>query len=591
MPPVERKVRREAGDDLWQTAVTAAGDLVYRWEIENDRIEWRGPLERLFGASPRRHPADGRSFVARISPEDQARREAALAAHLAGEGEYDVEYRVRGESGDFHWVHDRGSVEFDAAGRACRVLGTLRRITQRKLHEARLEYRANFDELTGHFNKLRLREALEFTLADALRAGRAGAFLAVGLDSLDRVNRAYGSELGDEVLIEIGRRLDRCLRSNDVVGRLGGDRFGVILTGCTAAEALQTAERILNVVRRTAVETHAGPIHVSVSSGILLFPGQAHTALDAIAKAEGALLKAKTSGRDCAALYELSDEQQRGFRDAMEIGEQVKAALREHRLELAYQPIVTADGEAVDYYECLVRMRGADGNLVPAGLFIPVVEKLGLMRAIDRYVLDMALQELEATEAVRLGINISGLTAADRSWLRALSARLRSRPDMARRLIVEITETAALHDIEDSASFVQAVRELGCQVAIDDFGAGYTTFRHLKSLTVDIVKIDGSFVRGILESNQNQLFVRNLLSLAQAFSLRTVAECVETADEAAFLADEGIDLLQGYHFGRPEMTPPWRDHRVSPSMVQPVAGQPSSGQPAARTVAPTAVTS
>ncbi|WP_143596122.1 putative bifunctional diguanylate cyclase/phosphodiesterase [Tistlia consotensis] len=538
--------------------MTAAGDLVYQWDLATDRIAWGGETEQLFGRARRRTPLDGKSFAERINAEDQSRRSRVLAEHFAGGDDYDVEYRVRADSGEFNWVHDRGQVERDGTGEPLRVHGTLRRITRRKLNEARLEYLANFDELTGHFNKLRLREALEYALADALRARRSGAFLAVGIDSLDRINRAYGSELGDGVLVEIGRRLDRCLRTNDVVGRLGGDRFGVVLNGCTAAEALHTAERILTVVRRSAVDTAAGPIHVSVSTGILLFPGQAHTALDAIARAEGALLKAKTAGRDCAALYELTEEQERGFRDAMEIGEQVKTALKEGRLQLAFQPIVAADGGSVDYYECLVRMRATDGRLVPAASFIPVVEQLGLMRAIDRYVLDLALEELTAVEDVRLGINISGLTAADRSWLRALNARLRGRSDLARRLIVEITETAALHDVEDTARFVQAVRELGCQVAIDDFGAGYTTFRHLKALTVDIVKIDGSFVRGVLDSPQNQLFVRNLLSLAKAFNLRTVAECVETAEEAEFLADEGVDLLQGYHFGRPEMLPPWR---------------------------------
>lgn len=545
-------------DSLWQAAIIAAGDLVYRWDLDTDRIVWGGETRQLFGSAERRKPLDGKAFANRINAEDQPRRSRVLSEHLAGAGDYDVEYRVRADSGEFHWVHDRGQVERDSRAGTLTLRGTLRRVTQRKLHEARLEHLANFDELTGHFNKLRLREALEYALADALRAQRAGAFLAVGIDSLDRINRAYGSELGDAVLVEIGRRLDRCLRTNDVVGRLGGDRFGVVLNGCSAAEALQTGERILSVVRRCAVESDAGPIHVSVSIGILLFPTQARTALDAIAKAEGALLKAKTAGRDCAALYELTEEQERGFRDAMEIGEQVKTALKDGRLLLAFQPIVEADGQTVDYYECLVRMRGTDGELVPAGSFIPVVEQLGLMRAIDRHVLDLALEELSATSDIRLGINISGLTAADRSWLRALIARVRHRPELARRLIVEITETAALHDVEDTARFVSAVRELGCQVAIDDFGAGYTTFRHLKSLTVDVVKIDGSFVRGVIDSPQNQLFVRNLLSLAKAFNLRTVAECVESRAEAEYLAAEGLDMLQGYYFGKPEMTPPWR---------------------------------
>jgi EAL domain-containing protein (putative c-di-GMP-specific phosphodiesterase class I) len=242
----------------------------------------------------------------------------------------------------------------------------------------------------------------------------------------------------------------------------------------------------------------------------------------------------------------------------MGIGEEVQQALREDRLMLAFQPVVDATGHRTRWYECLLRMRDRAGELVPAGKFIPVVEQLGLMRAIDRHVLDLAIADLAAHPDVTLALNISGLTAADRSWLRALVAHLRGRPEVARRLIVEITETAALHDIEDTARFVAAVRELGCRVAIDDFGAGYTTFRHLKALTVDIVKIDGSFIRHICDSPEDQLFVRNLLSLARAFSLETVAECVEDAPAASFLAAEGLDFLQGWHFGKPEIEPDWR---------------------------------
>jgi EAL domain-containing protein (putative c-di-GMP-specific phosphodiesterase class I) len=204
-------------------------------------------------------------------------------------------------------------------------------------------------------------------------------------------------------------------------------------------------------------------------------------------------------------------------------------------------------------------MYDCDGKLVPAAQFVPAIEQLGLMRSIDNRVRDLAILELEHNPQVSLAINISGLTATERSWFRGLVARLKERRDIAKRLIVEITETAALQDIDETSRFVSALRALGCKVALDDFGSGFTTFHHLKALTVDVVKIDGSFVRNITTDTENQIFIHNLMALAQALGVSTVAECVETREDADYLANAGIDLLQGYYFGRPEVDGHLRD--------------------------------
>ncbi|MCG8355370.1 MAG: EAL domain-containing protein [Kiloniellales bacterium] len=534
-----------------RAAIDASGDVIYDWDLATGSIAWSGRAEALFDPEESFLPQDAEDFHTRINPVDLPRRMHALSEHLSSGAIYDCEYRIRVGSGAFQWVHDRGKVTFSASGTPSRVFGLLRLVTQRKEHEARLEHLANFDELTGHFNKERLREALDHAVEQGLRFGRTGAFLVVGLDQMGMVNTAYGYEAGDTVLVTVGQRLDRCLRASDIVGRIGSDRFGIVLSCCDDEEASRAAERILTTVRTTPVDLGERRVGVTASVSIVLFPQHAKTAVDVMTKAEGALLQAKTAGRDCIIVYEMSEEQRRVYRDSMDIGEQVKRALQEDRLTFAYQPVVDAKTEAVAFFECLLRMRGTDGELVPAGRFIPAVEQLGLMRTIDRRVLDLAVRDLEANPEITLAINISGLTAADRAWLRALTARLKGRRDLAKRLIVEITETAALHDIEDSARFVSAVRALGCQVAVDDFGAGYTTFKHLKSLTVDVVKIDGSFVRDISKSSENQIFIRNLLSLAETFGLATVAEFVETAEDAEYLAGEGVDYLQGYFFGKP----------------------------------------
>ena len=550
-----------------RAAIEAAGDIVYDWDLASDSVTWTGRASELFDPAAKDWPKSADAFSARISPEDLPKRMRALSVHLAGLSDYDCEYRVRSEFGQFHWVHDRGSVQRSSNGTPERLTGSLRMVTRRKQREARLEYLANFDDLTGHFNKLRLREALDHALSHCIRFDQPGALLVIGVDQMGMLNIAYGHEAGDKVLITIGQRLDRCLRTSDVVGRLGGDRFAILLASCDEEQALRAAERVLRMVRQSPIEIEGRQVGVTVSAAIVLFPIQSKTSFDVITKAESALLQAKTAGRDCLSLYELTEEQRQTYRASMDVGEEVKLALKEDRLIFAYQPVVDARTHEIRFHECLLRMRGPDGALIAAGQFVPHVEQLGLMRTIDRRALDLAIADLEANPDITLALNISGLTAADRSWLRALIARLKGFPEIAERLIVEITETAALHDIEDSARFVSAVRDLGCQVAVDDFGAGYTTFKHLKSLTVDVVKIDGSFVRDISRSPENQVFLRNLLSLSQSFGLATVAEFVETHEDTDYLAARNVDFLQGYLFGRPDVAPLWKTENTPAALV------------------------
>jgi len=218
--------------------------------------------------------------------------------------------------------------------------------------------------------------------------------------------------------------------------------------------------------------------------------------------------------------------------------------------------VSTVTGE-VTFYEGLARMLDDDGKPIAASGFVPVVEQMGLMRLIDRKVLGLGLDVLERNPEMKLSINVSGMTAVDPMWLRQLEERLQDRRDLASRLILEITETVALDDIDDSSRFVNSLNKFGCRVALDDFGAGFTSFRHLRALNVAMVKIDGSFVRGLTQNDENLLFVRTLVNLAKGIGLESVAEWVETEAEAELLKREGVDYLQGWHCGRPEINPDW----------------------------------
>jgi len=540
-----------------RAALAASGDVAYEWTLNGDSIAWDGPFAEMFGRDPASSVSSGAAFNRCINPQDLPERLKALSDHFAGQRAYDCAYRVRCGQGQFRWVQDRGAVQFSEDGRPLRMAGTLRAIDAQKQLEARLDYMANYDELTGLFNKSRLRDGMSQTLAVSAHSASHCAYLVVGIDKLTLINDTFGYETGDAVIVQIGHRLERCLRANDLIGRVGGDRFGIVLGQSSEEFANAVVDKILCNVRMSPVKTPSGPLHVTVSVGIVTEPEAADSAYDIMTKAETALHDAKKQGRNCFISYYKCTSQRDQRRHNIAVAETVRSALKSGRITFAYQPIVEAESGKSAYFECLVRMIGNDGKVVPAADFIPIVEQMGMIRLVDRYALEMAVNELNRYPDVKLAINVSGLTVVDDSWMRAFRALLGDKPEVASRLTIEITETAVMQDIEDSARFVTAVRAPGCRVALDDFGAGYTSFRHFKSLIVDIVKIDGSFVRKVAENPENQLFVRTLLGFANGFGLESVAECVETQADADLLIELGVKYIQGYHCGRPALERLW----------------------------------
>lgn len=529
-------------------AIGAAGDVAYALDLATDRLVLQGPAEALLG--PGGSAPTGEAYAARINPEDLPARLRALADHVAGRGDYDCEYRLRDSLGRVHWVHDRGQCLRDEHGNAQRLVGVLRAVTQRREDAARRARVFAYDELTGHFSRTRLAEALEFAIAHAKRHGMEGGLLAVGIDGLSAVEDARGEEAADRAVIEIGRRLDSCLRATDMIARVGGDVFGVLLSLCDPGQLAPTAARI-----RAALAGGNGP-GAAVSIGAVAFPGDARSAADALARAEEALGESRRMGRGFV-VFSPTEAERAEERRAVAIADRLHRALRDGGLRFAYQPIVRADTLEPAYHECLLRIDQGEGEPESAPGLIAAIERLGDIPAIDRRTLEMAIATLERHPAVALSVNLSGLTVNNRAWLRTLNARLRHEPSLARRLVVEITETAAMRDIEESARFIAQVRELGVRVALDDFGAGFTSFRHLKSLAVDVVKIDSAFVAGVAGNTDSQLFIKSLASVAHGLGLASVAEGPASAEDEAFLRENGVGYFQGNRFGAPTVEPVW----------------------------------
>ena len=543
--------------DRLRTALKASGDVIYEWDLTTGVINWSANAKHAFGLAGTTRISTHAEFLTRINSEDLPGLNQTHRDHLKNGGSFQVEYRVRGDDGQFRWVRDNGVASFTAAGGDARVVGAIRVITSHKQREARLEWLSSYDDLTGHYNRTRLRDALNHALAYSGRYEAPGAYLVIAIDDLAMISDAYGHEMADTAVIAVGQALDQCLRESDIIGRVAPERFGVIICGCPERDVQITGEKILAAVQRATLRTPGGPIHLTASIGGATFPGTVRTAHDAMAKADVALEHARSTGHSRFVTYNLTEQQRCARRRSLGVAKQIQTALQSDRMELAFQPVVCGESREVSFYECLLRMRDPSGQYTAAGSFLRVAEETGQVRLIDRRALELAVDELSLNPDVTLAINISGLTTTDPAWLRSLMALVKGRPDIARHLMIEITETAALHDIKETMRFVAAVRTTGCRVALDDFGAGYTSFRHLKALAVDIVKIDGSFVTNLANQREDLLFVKTLHDLARGFGLKTVAECVESEEVAGLLAREGVDYLQGYHFGKPSFDRPW----------------------------------
>ena len=530
---------------------------MFEWHLPTDAMIWSEGATKTFNIEDQQAISTGARYLEFLDAPGRAQREIATNETPGSRKPYVVEYQFSAEDGRSCWLEERGIRLRAADGGSDRIIGLVKVITSRKRLEERLTYLASFDELTGHFNRSRLRGSLEASLTDAHRSRESLAYLVTGIDDLAVINETYGYDIADEVIAQTGKVLQDCLGSDDIIGRTAGNKFGLILPKTSERQMMEMAEWVRSNVRSSVFRTKAGAVSATVSVGGVLLPVGGQTSQEAMAHAEEALEDAKSSGRDAFKVYRSSPQRSSIRRRTAAIADQVVSALNDRRLVLAYQPIVCARTGIVMQNECLLRLMAPDGSIMVAGDFIPVAEQLGLVRLVDQRVLELAVETLRSHPDMELALNVSGMTATDPSWLGAFVSNIRSNRDVADRLTLELTETVAIHDIESSARFVASLRDLGCKVAIDDFGAGYTSFRNLQMLDVDMVKIDGSFIRDLSDNSDNQLFVRTLVDLAANFNLDTVAEWVATEEDAELLRSYGVDYFQGFLYGKPEINPSW----------------------------------
>jgi diguanylate cyclase (GGDEF)-like protein len=534
-------------------AAQAAGAAAFDWDVASGTIRWDGAAEILPLHMDIVH---AQNFLESVALEGRSALLAIAESRDTGSRPFLVDIEVASAMGavTFTMVGTRLAGE---GGTTARLIGMMRDTTERVHEVRRLSYLATRDELTGHLNRNALREELAQAIERAKEEGRNCAFLVASIDRLAMINDGFGFDAGEEVIMGVGERLARTLRGSDIIGRVAGNKFGVILKNCREREIAVVAARLRSSVRGNGIETRAGMAAATCSVGAVWLPQAASTSQEAMLRAEQALDRARANGRDGFAAYQPSPSRETQRLRMMQISDELMLALKENRLKLAYQPIVQARSRRTSHYECLLRMIKPDGSVLTAGHFVPAAEQMCIVHLVDRFALEAAVATLKAHRNITLAVNVSGTAASDPVWLQSFVDYVQVEKEVASRLIVELTETAALHHFEENAHFVSQLRDLGVRVAIDDFGAGYTSFRNLQMLHVDTVKIDGSYVRDLSQSPENQVFVRTLVGLARSFNIKTVAEWVGSDDDAALLQNFGVDYFQGFHFGEPVIDPKW----------------------------------
>ncbi|WP_457809041.1 EAL domain-containing protein [Kushneria sp. EE4] len=423
-------------------------------------------------------------------------------------------------------------------------------ITARKQAEKRLAWLAHRDPLTELYNRRFFENKLKSVMQDD---SNKGAVLYLDLDQFKNVNELGGHHSGDQLLKRVAQALTEEVAGRATVARQGGDEFSILLENATAEDACHMASRVFHQLEEIVFYENGRRHRAMASIGIALYPVHGEDHIKLMANADFAMYKAKEmSGNKWYLIPEKYDTSHE-LQERVYWLDEIRRALSERRFELAVQPIACVEKGTIQHYEVLLRMRDENGNLAMPGLFIPAAERSGLIVEIDRWVLNESLDLLAKLrdQPIHLAVNISGTTLQDESFRDFVEKALNKRGLDPARLILEVTETAAVTDFSTANNLLKGVQALGCKIALDDFGVGFSSFHYLGQMPSDYIKIDGSFVSEMLKSQENRLVVKAIADVAKGFGKKVIAEFVSDPLILEALKELNVDYAQGYYVGVP----------------------------------------
>ena len=549
---VERALRE--GQDRFESAFGNAPIGMALVDLNGGWLQVNNALCRIVGYTEAELKAT--TLRAITHPEDVNHDARDLEQLLHGAiRSYQSEKRYRHSWGHHVWVLETVSLVRDEKGGALYLITQVQDIAERKEFARRLEHLVDHDFLTGLFNRRRFEQELSQEADRAARYGSPGAVLLIDLDNFKSVNDTLGHKAGDDLLKGVAALLRQRMRQTDVLARVGGDEFAVLLPQTDAERAQIVADEVVKALSRQNAVLGEQSLTITATLGVAMFDHLSAT--EVLARADFAMYEAKQAGRNRVAMFQpRKDPSQVTSSTRFAEAERIRHAIEQDRFLLYCQPILDLHKNEVCQYELLLRLSNEEGGepFTPS-TFLYVAERFALIQAIDAWVIrkaiDLIAAQASAGRRVVLNVNLSGRSIGDPKLAALAESALAETGIDPSCLVFELTETAAIANIEDAKVFASRLRSRRCQFALDDFGAGFGSFYYLKNLPFDYLKIDGDFIRGIAENPMDQLVVQAMVGIAQGMGKKTIAEFV--ADEAAVsvLRKIGVDRAQGYYIGRP----------------------------------------
>lgn len=487
-----------------------------------------------------------------LAPIDRGQCRTVIRALAQGrKHHHEQEVRLLSKRGETVWTEITLNVKQHPESGIEAIFGHLTDITERKLAMAQLEHLAIHDSLTGLYNRRYFEISLEHMAASSARSAGPHALLHIDLDHFQMVNDAIGHREGDMVLKEISALLFSRTREADLLCRIGGDEFAILLTHADAQQAMAAAYGLVEVINNFRYRHDGLEIAVGCSIGISLIDGSQSSGAAHLLQADKASFAAKNRGRNLVHIYDPADKDSDELRQSIDWAHRVRQAISEDRLELYIQPILELATGKINHYEALLRLRTREpADIITPGIFIPAVEKAGQIHMLDRWVIKRAVQMLSTqTWLSQLAINLSGHAFADPDLLGFVKNELDVQRVDPKRIIFEITETASVANINETQRMIDQLQSLGCRFALDDFGTGFCSFHYLRHLPTDFLKLDGSYIKNIADNDLDFAMVRSMNDIAHILGKKTIAECVETPAVLHRLREIGVDYVQGHGIG------------------------------------------
>lgn len=541
-------------ESRYRALVETAHDLVWSVDPEGRWSYLNSASRVIYGCEP--EDMLGRHVSEFCSGDNLTADQQAFTKLLAGKDLYQYETVHLDKDGNRRQLSFNAKAHLDADGRLVQISGTARDITDQKAFHQQLTYQAEHDSLTKLFNRHYFQQELERTVARVLRnPSNTCALFYIDLDQFKYINDTLGHAAGDTLLVEVTQLLLSHVREGDLLARFGGDEFTLLLYNIDASNVLSAAEHFRALFEGYVFMQDGKNFNISCSVGASLIDAFVESAEEALSHADIACNLAKAQGRNRIKLYNPADSDKAGMAEDMGWASRVREMLEHDRFQLVYQPIMSLNNDQVQDYEVLVRMVCDDGEIILPGGFMPAAERFGLIHSVDRWIVHRALTQLARLhsqgEAVRFSINLSGKAFEDSTLLPMIQDLLDNTSIDPSRVCFEITETAAIAKLSAAEKFIAALKSMGCQFALDDFGSGFSSFAYLKHLPVDKLKIDGAFVQGMATSQIDQAMVQSMNQVAHALGKQTIAEYVENDATLALLRSYGVDYAQGNYIGKP----------------------------------------